>query len=151
MAKKNKVKLLDAIEELGQLPDETEIQRLIKYYPTYEWEHRQQLLTGYFKSVTLEELVKAKIKAKGLRWPLPSPQSKGGHTRWVKDKVKRTIVRILFLRYCLDEGYTKNKANQKLLKPYGSRRTTEDSGQSNIRKMTHSKVLDNKPNKAQKA
>jgi hypothetical protein len=37
-----------AVEDLGGRPDDTELERLKKYYPTYQLVHRTQLLQGMF-------------------------------------------------------------------------------------------------------
>jgi len=134
---------MNAEKELISIPNEKELNRLVEYYPSYKWEHRKSLLEGYLKKQTIEELLKAKLDSKQIKKPI-SGRAKGGHVRWIKDKVKRTIVRIKFLRYCLDEGHTKISANQKLLQEYGSKKDTDDSGQSNIRKMTNSSEFNKK-------
>ena len=134
--------LLDAKQELRVMPDNAELNRLVEYYPTYEWEHRIALLKGYFQGKNISELVDAKLKAKKINKASCSKQSLGGHSRWVKTKVKRTIIRILYLRYRLDQNLTQIKANQELLYKYHSEKKTVDGGQANIRTMTHSPVLD---------
>ena len=136
------VTLLDAKKELRKLPDIYELNRLVKYYPTYEWEHRMALLMGYFQGKNTSELVDAKLKAKKIIKASCSNKSLGGHARWANTKVKRTIIRILYLRYRLDQNLTQIQANQELHKKYPSEKTTEDGGQSNIRTMTHSPILD---------
>lgn len=134
-------KPLPTVEVLGGTPDEAELSRLVLNYPTYEWEHRFALLRGYFEGRTREELVSAKLKALGKDVNFCSPLSKGGHSRWVGQKIHKTFVRLLYLRYRLDEGLTQVRANQKLLKRFGSDGAS-DAGQSAIRKITHSPVLD---------
>lgn len=143
MAHQSKAKLLNAKKELGKLPDEKEFQRLIEYYDTYAWEHRLGLLRGYFQEKTVQELVEAKLIAKSIPQPL-SRYEKGAHTKWVIDKVKRTIVRLKFLRYTLDDGLNQQHARSKLNKEYGSNKKTkhgDDAGASNIEKMTRSEVF----------
>jgi len=135
-------KLLDATKELEKLPDINELNRLVKYYPTYEWEHRMALLNGYFQGKTLSELVNDKLKAKNIDKSGCNHQSLGGHARWVKEKVRKTIIRLLYLRYRLDQGLTQRQANQQILIKYPSPKNTQDAGQSAIRKMTHSTILD---------
>lgn len=137
--------LLDAIEELGNIPNEDELSRLIEFYPTYEWEHRFKLLRGYFENKTIKELVEAKLKAKQIDITLCTKQSLGGHARWVKDKVKRTIIRILFLRYVFDLGKTREQANNMLLQRFDSNKA-QDAGQRTIRNATRSKIVDKKIN-----
>ncbi len=135
-------KLMNAKKELETLPDITELNRLVEYYQTYEWEHRSALLNGYFQGKTVKELVVDKLKAKNIDPSKCSPQSLGGHSRWVKSKVKKAIIRLLYLRYRLDDGMSKMKANQEILKRYPSKSEyTEDVGQSAIRKMTHTSIL----------
>lgn len=130
-------KLLDAAEVLGTIPDYEELRRLRKYYPTYEWEHRKALLYGYFQGRLIKQLVEDKLRVKGIEIQTCGPRSLGGHSRWVREKVKRAFVRILYLRYHLDDKVTQREANRQLLQQF-------DVGQSAIRKMTHTPVLDNK-------
>jgi len=112
--------LMNAKEELETLPDNDELNRLVEYYETYEWEHRFLLLNGYFLGKTVKEMVLDKLKAKDIDPSTCSPQSLGGHSRWVKSKVKKAIVRLLYVRYRLDDGMSKKEANQELLKRYPS-------------------------------
>jgi len=135
-----KSKLLDAKEYLVTLPNDDELKRLVKYYPKYELEHRTLLLKGYFEGKSLKELVDDKLKAKKIDKEECSRQSLGGHARWVKFKVKRTIIRILYVQYRVDEDMTQRKAHQLLLKVFSS--NAKDVGQSAIRKATYSKILD---------
>ena len=140
-------KLLDAKDKLGYLPDDNELRRLAEYYPSYEWDHRFRLLHGYFEGKSVREMVSDKLEAKGVVESECSKQSIGGHSRWVVLKVKKTIIRILYLRYRLDQGMSQRKANQRLLKDFGSEKNTQDGGQSNIRDTTHSPVLNVPPTK----
>lgn len=148
---KSEKKLLDALENLGSLPTDHELQRLAYYYPTYyEWEHRSRLLHGYFSGKTLAELVEDKLDAKDIVKPI-SKQSRGGHTRWVLKKITKTIVRIQYLRYRIEEKLSHSQANAKFLSSYYTdedlklegqeAQTSIESKQSKIRKMTFSKVI----------
>lgn len=132
--------LMNASEHLGKLPNNQELERLVKYYPSYGWEHRTKLLYGYFESKTIAELLSDKLKAKGINESKLSPQAKGAHIRWVIFKVKRTIIRLLYLRLRLDEGFSKIKANQELVKLFGPNQIVSDPS-SAIRKATHTKIL----------
>ena len=125
---------------LGGKPSDAEIARLIDYFPTYKYVHRQQLLQGLFSGKSHEELVLGKMTAKGLDVSA-SKQSKGGHGRWVVAKVRKAVLRIIYLRHRLDRNLTRRNANQVLLKQF-SDSIAEDGGQSSIRKITHSPVLD---------
>jgi len=73
--------LMNAKEELETLPDIDELNRLVEYYQTYEWEHRLALLNGYFQGKTVKDLVVDKLKAKNIDHSKCSPQSLGGHAR----------------------------------------------------------------------
>lgn len=127
------VDILDAKKELGKLPDIDELNRLVEYYPTYEWEHRANLLYGYFQGKSVEEMVDDKLTAKNIDKSSCKYQCIGAHTKWVKFKVKRAIIRILYVRYRLDENMTKRVANQQILKKYFSKKNAKDGGQSSIR------------------
>jgi len=129
-----------ALVDLGGKPDDSEIDRLKEYFPTYQIVHRTQLLQGMFDGSTVEEIILGKLTAKGLDTSI-TKQAKGGHGRWVKAKILRTVIRLLYLRFRLDLGMTRRKANQELLNRFFLLATPE-SGQSSIRKATHSPVLD---------
>jgi len=133
--------LLDALKELETLPDDGELRRLVDYYPSYGWEHRTALLLGYFQGKSRSELVDDKLIAKNIDKSQCSPQMLGGHARWVFFKVKRAIIRLLYLRLRLDQGFSKIQANQQILYKYPSEKSTQDGGQSYIRKATHSPIL----------
>ena len=135
--------LLNAREYLGTMPDASELNRLAENYPTYdEWEHRTKLLYGYFQGKSISELVDDKLHAKEIDKSTLSKQSLGGHSRWVKDKVKKTIIRILYLRSRLDEKMSRKVANSKLLDKFWSNEISLESRQSTIRKATKSPILD---------
>jgi hypothetical protein len=126
---------------LGTIPDTEELARLVDNYPTYKWVHRSALLNGYFQGRTLAQLLKDKLSAKGLNADELSPQSLGGHGRWVREKVKKTIVRLLYLRYRIDDGFSRIESDQLLLKKFGTD-AASDGGQSAIRKMTAGGKID---------
>src|ERR1039457_1581324 len=129
-----------ALHDLGGKPNETEIARLIKYYPTYQYIHRMQLLQGLFDGKSHEELVLGKMTAKGLDTSI-TKQAKGGHGRWVVAKVRKTVIRLLYLRFRIDDDMTRIQANQQLVKKFG-RSDNLHADQSIIRKYTRSPVLD---------
>lgn len=129
-----------ALVDLDGKPNETEIERLKKYYPTYQLVHRTQLLQGMFDGSSNEELVLGKLTTKGLDTSV-AKQSKGGHGRWVVAKVRKTVIRLLYLRYRLDEGMSRRQANQQLVKRFEFS-DRPHAGQSVIRKYTLSPVLD---------
>ncbi len=129
-----------ALDDLKGKPSETEIERLVEYYPTYQYVHRIQLLQGLFDGESHDELVLGKMTAKGLDTSI-SKQAKGGHGKWVVAKVRKTVIRLLYLRYRIDDGMTRRQANKQLIKKFAF---SEDlhSHQSIIRKYTRSPVLD---------
>ena len=132
----------DAMLDLGGgKPNSVELQRLVHYYPSYEWERRKKLLQGVFSNKSMEELLADKLVAKGIG-PRLNGHQKGGHIRWIVTKFRRTVVRLLYLRLRIDEHQAQVVANQKLLPKFGSDKKTADGGQANIRTMTHSPVLD---------
>lgn len=130
-----------SVEVLGTLPDAEELRRLVKNYPSYEWEHRSALLDGYFAGRTLGQLVEDKLRALGLEPRACSGHSLGGHGRWVWEKVKKTFVRILYLRYRIDGAKTRREAHQHLLQLFYSQKA-DDAGQSALRKMTEGAAVD---------
>lgn len=140
--------LLDAKEELGVLPDDKELERFIECFPNFTFKYRENLLKKYFEleknEEELESRKEAKIKdklrlvileAKGIKDEDISSQQKGAIHSYIVKKVRSIIIRILFLRYHLDEGKTRVKANNLLLQRFDSK-VAEDVGQSAIRKHT---------------
>ncbi len=129
-----------AFDDLDGIPDDDELLRLVRYYPTYERAHRKALLRGIFDGKLHTDLVLMKLQAKGIEYPI-SKQSKGGHGLWVASKVRRAVIRLLYLRYRLDSGWTRRRANQVLFQRF-TFTESGDFGQSSIRKATQSPVLD---------
>ena len=80
------------------------------------------------------------MTAKGLDTSI-SKQAKGGHGRWVVAKVRKTVIRLLYLRYPINDDMTRIQANQQLVKKFG-RSDNLHADQSIIRKYTRSPVLD---------
>ena len=129
-----------AFDDLDGIPADAELERLVHYYPTYAAAHRKALLRGIFDGKTHTDLVSAKLEAKGIEYPA-SKQSKGGHGLWVAAKVRRTVIRLLYLRYRLDHSMSRRKANQALYQQF-TFTGQGDCGQSSIRKATQSSLLD---------
>jgi hypothetical protein len=105
--------------------------------PTYQYVHRIQLLQGLFDGKSHEELVPGKMTAKGLDTSI-TKQATGGHG--VVAKVRKTVIRLLYLRFRIDDGMTRIQANQQLVKKFG-RSDNLYADQSIIRKYTRSPVL----------
>lgn len=135
-----------SLADLGGKPSDAEKARLLKYYPTYQYVHRKQLLDGLFDGKSHEELVLGKMTAKGLEVSQLSRQAKGGHGKWVVAKVRDATMRILYLRHRLDQGMTRRQSNKKLLHFFADSSATDakqlSGWQSSIRKITYSPVLD---------
>lgn len=111
--------------DLDGFPDADEIRRLVDYYPTYEREHRKGLLQGILDGTEHTKLVFMKMSAKGV--VDPTPQQIGGHGRWVASKLRRTAIRLLYLRYTLDKGLTRKKALLELYRYDVTRTLRKDS------------------------
>jgi len=116
-----------------------ELARVVRYYPSYKRPHRAQLLRDLFESKSQAQMVAGKISAKGLDEDL-SAQSKGGHGKWVIAKIRKTTIRLLYLRSRLDEGLPQKRANNKLLHKF-TKSSSVNAGQSSIRKATGSRIL----------
>lgn len=132
---------LPSHEILGEMPPVQEFERLVENYPSYKLDHRDALLRGFFQGKLLREIVEDKLTALGINVAQCSPLSRGGHARWVCEKIKKTIVRFLYLRYRCDEGLTRIQADQRLLQQFASDKA-KDAGQSAIRKMTMGAKID---------
>ena len=123
---------------LGNIPDDAEFNRLVEYYPTYKWVHRSALLSGYFQGRSVEQLAEDKLTAKGTDISTRGGQSISAEQLWVCKKVRRTLIRLLYLRY-LSDGKTRRQANALLVKAFGSSKAS-DGGKSGIRKATQRRV-----------
>jgi len=136
--------LLNYREYFNEAPDDDEILRMVEYYPTFSPDYRFGFLIGYFEGLTFNELLKRKLKSQDIDINELSPQSKGGHSKWVGAKVEKILMRILYLRYRLDGDMTRIKANQELMSLFSAKnQKTKDAGQARIRNYTRSSVLDN--------
>jgi hypothetical protein len=141
MASKYVYTTADALKDLGGFLTDAEMTQLVKYYPTYGNAHRKGILPGILEGKSNEEILSSKLNAKGIDQKLLGKRSKGGHARWVVSKLRRAVIRILFLRYCLDEKQLRRVANRQLLKLFSSDEDS-DSGRSGIRKSTQSSRVD---------
>lgn len=103
-----------AISDLGGIPSDAELARVVRYYPSFKKPYRAQLLKGMFEGKSQKEIVAGKIEVEGLSTQM-SAQSKGGHGKKVAAKIRRTAIRLLYLRYRLDEKVSQIKANNLLL------------------------------------
>lgn len=128
-----------ALKDLGGKPSEDEIQRLIQYFPKYTRVHRMYLLRALLEGTSQSQLVDGTIKSKGLD-PGMSGQARGGRGRSVMFKLRRAVIRTLYLRLRVDEQKTHRQANQALLK-YFFHSGEKDNIQSVIRKATHTPHL----------
>ena len=148
MAGKHVYTTADALSDLDGFPTEAvmsreaEVNRLVKYYPTYAKAHRQGILPGILQSKSNKEILASKLDAKGIDQHSLSKRSKGGHGHWVVSKVRRAVIRILFLRLCLDHKKSRRAANSELLGKFHSDKAMSDGGKSGIRKATRSSLVD---------
>lgn len=99
--------------DLGGMPDNDDIRRLVKRYPSYKLGHRSALLHGLLDGKEHAEIVDETMKAKGVE--SAAPHQKGGHGRWVAKKVRKVALRLLYLRYRIDEKMSKKHARDKLI------------------------------------
>lgn len=149
-SKKAEEILADAKIRLGGIPDQGELNRLIRYYPTYEWSHRGGLIRDFFQAKDIDEMIDCKLKRKGVVGS-STKQQRGGHATWIRSKLRRLVIRLLYLRYRLDQGMSKREANLKILKevwPIKPQQYYDDKnlvvldiGQNSVRHATYSKVL----------
>lgn len=132
----DQVKSLDqAYKVMGYLPSQDELIRLVEYYQTYNWIHRVGLLNGFFSGKTIDELVDDKLAVMGKDRLKLTKQQIGGHKTWVIRKISKTIIRIMFLRYFINKGYSRKEANRFLKEDFPAKEGAKDPT-SNIRKAT---------------
>jgi len=129
-------KLLDAQDELGGDPGAEELDRLVDNYRSYKL-NRRKTLPQYFTGRTIKELVEDKLAALGLVSDTLGARSLGGHRRWAREKVNRAILRLLYLRYRIDEKLSRKHANQRVIQRYKS-----ELGKSAIQKATRYAEVD---------
>ena len=123
-----------AVEDLGgDVPDLEELERLFFYYPKYKDQvHRagilQGLLAGNSHSAMLKQWIddKEQQDLKGVK--------KGGPGKAVPSKIKRLVMRLLYLRY-RTSGASQVEANEELIAKF-------DLGPSSVAKITTSKQVD---------
>lgn len=138
----NAIKDLDEFPMKTTLDREAEVNRLIEYFPTYKKAHRQGILPGVLQGSTNQEILATKLSAKNIDQVSMSKRSKGGHVHWVVSKLRRAVIRTLFLRICLDNNKSRREANAVLIGHFHSHKATSDGGQSGIRKATQSSLVD---------
>lgn len=89
-------------DDLDGIPDLAEIRRLADCYPSYAKAWRTGLLQGILDGKSHTEMVAAKMRAKGVA--TVTPQAKGGYATTIPAKLRKTAIRMLYLRYRLDQG-----------------------------------------------
>jgi hypothetical protein len=141
MAGKHVYTTVDALNDLGGSLEEAEVIRLVKFYPTYAKAHRQGILPGILKGKSNAEILSSKLDARGIDEHSLSKRSKGGHLHWVVSKLRRAVIRILFVRLCLDQKKSRRLAHVELLERFSSDKA-KDRGRSGIRKSTQSSRVD---------
>ena len=120
-------------DDLKGIPDEDEIMRLAANYPTfYSKPYRMGFLHELLDGKKHKEMIESYLKAKGIEFP--SRQEKGKATVWVAKKAKKVALRLLYLRFVLDEKLGREAAIKELMDwhPHLVGATTI----SNIRKAT---------------
>jgi hypothetical protein len=128
------------LSDLGGTPSSEEVSRLVEYYESYRLVHRKNLLQRLLSGEGHAQLLNGKLVDKSLP-SSQTKQSKGGHGRWVTSKVRIVAMRVLYLRYRIDDGLTRRHANQKLLQKF-TRTESVKKGQPAIRRATRSPLLD---------
>lgn len=119
--------------DLGGIPDEEELTRLAKYYPKYKNQvHRQGIIQGVLSGKAHAEMLETWIEHKN-QGELKGI-SKGGPGKSVPTKIKRLVIRLLYVRLRHD-GMTQPEANKALMGQF-------DLGPSAISKITTSKIMD---------
>ena len=130
-------------EDLGGKPSEDEIARLRKYYPRYEFPRRLPLLEGLLWGGTDKETTRARLKAEGIDADALSRRAFTTKLRWTRSKMRRAVLRVLYLRFRCDEKMVQIAANQQLAQKFYTANWRDfESFQSFIRKHTHSPILD---------
>jgi hypothetical protein len=136
----DKYELEDAANDLGGGATNTDIDRLYTYYETFKLPQRRQFVETMLSGKTLRELDKQRQVTVGMGDP-KSPQAKGGRSGWARGQLKKTVIRILYLRHRLDEKLGKRVANQLLLQKFYKDSTAQDAGQRSIRQATATPLL----------
>ena len=93
-------------------PDEAELQRLVDCYPTYLKVWRQGFLNDLRKRAKHHEMVLGKMLSKDAS--VPTPQQKGGLAAGIPAKLRKTAIRLLYLRYLIDRPMSRKHAHDHL-------------------------------------
>ena len=131
-------------------PDKYELMRLGEYYLNFKLNHRVNLLEGMFLlGSSVEEIVNAKLDAKGIDKKSINKRSLNCHRSWVIRKGKKAIILLIYLRYRIDEKLSRDEALKQMNHykyDFGYNKSM-DAGQSSIRKHTNNKKTEEKLNK----
>ncbi len=98
----------------GAKPSESELDRLVSYYPKYLLAHRQAILRGYAKNHNERQLVDAMLLVAGKDPIVADAKSRGGYGRSVQAKLHRIELRLHYLHLRIDQGMTKRRANAEI-------------------------------------
>lgn len=126
-----------AIDALDGIPSESELNRLVHFYPQYTKLHRAKLLKGMISQTDHALMIDSHTFLK--HGQMLGNGLKGGYAKAVSAKIRRTVLRLLYLRLRLDKtpSATKNGANGELLAQFGD----DDFGPGSISDATKSDVV----------
>jgi len=115
MNKKPRYTVEEAMADLGEAPNKDEVERLAKYYTSYQVKkHRKGFLQGVFEHKSIGQLALDKSNNVDFKGEVTN-QHLGGHAKWVVAKLRTMVIRFLYLRYFLDEGLSRIKSNSAIL------------------------------------
>lgn len=87
-------------ENIEGFCEQCEIERLVRFYKSYQRHHRSGLLRTLLDGTAYTAA--QKVEAKGGNLEDLGPQQQGGHSSWIGYKYRRLAIRILFLRHTQD-------------------------------------------------
>lgn len=111
-------KLPDAEAILGYLPDVDELTMLADCCPRYRWRHRQGVLRGYFFEKSIDAILDQRFLADGKKREELSQNSINRYKGWAHTKVRRALIRLLYMRYCQNDKLTPTEANGKIIREH---------------------------------
>ena len=125
-------KLPDAKAILGYLPDVDELNDLADCCICYQLEKRQGVLHGYYFERSLDAIIDRRFAAEKKDRATFSQNSINRYKGWARTKVRRALVRLLYMRYRLDNRLTPTEANIRIMNDhvpqiYGKKKVDEST------------------------
>lgn len=101
--------------DLGRIPDETEVNRIIAEYPNFQREYRKDYLNWLLSGMSHAEMGRRKYEYDLANRTKQSKPNKGNAFGWTRDKAKKIAMRLIYLKLVLDEKKKRPAAVKEIL------------------------------------